>query len=487
MNNIVFPFRVLFFLALALLVMFKGLSQETNYWSFNYGVISTLKGGIEVGGIRDVSAAYYNPAALAFIDGEYFEAQADLITMEKLDITNAAGDNINLDYFGLDVAPSIIGYMKRLKNNPRIAYSVGVLTRFSSNLSFSIGHEQEGNYLMPEEDTDVFQGQYRYDNKVRESWAYGSFAYRLSDAIAVGLATNLYVRGQDYLRSYSATAFPLEELDEVQRFSRLTSNYEEQKFNYRVMGFIFKPSVSMDFNELKLGMTVSTPALNLRLLNNFTNKSQLSFLPDLDNQIIKKSDTHVDYKGVYKTPWSVSLGAEYEMGKFKVAISGEWFSEIDKYEMITKGPNSIDLEYPTGDDEKYAIPVMAHKSITNVGISVYYEIEEWISYIGSFRTNFNYFDEDSLDRNQDFVPNLTYYDVDHLTSGIKLSSKRVKLTAGLDYGYGSSSGDSQFVSMTSATQENILKGDIENNTSTRYQSFGFTIGFNFNLQKTEDN
>ena len=54
-------------------------SQETHYWFHNFGAVSSLKGGIEVGGIRNVAAAYYNPGALAFIDGEFFEGQADVV------------------------------------------------------------------------------------------------------------------------------------------------------------------------------------------------------------------------------------------------------------------------------------------------------------------------------------------------------------------------------------------------------------------------
>lgn len=151
--------------------------------------------------------------------------------------------------------------------------------------------------------------------------------------------------------------------------------------------------------------------------------------------------------------------------------------------MIKKNDNSVDLDYPTGPTEDYAIPVMAHKSVTNVGLSIRYEIKDWISYIGSFRTDMNFFDEEALDRAEDFVPNITYWDLFHITSGIKMSNKKLDLTIGLDYANGSSEADPQFVSMTSASQANFLRGDIENNTSTQYQNFSFTLGINLNIEK----
>ena len=140
--------------------------QENHYWFHNFGAISSLKGGIEVGGIRNVSAAYYNPGALAFIDGELVEGQADVVSFDVINIKNAGGEMINLDYLSADIAPSLIAYLKRSKKNPNFTYVFGAMTRYNTNLSFLIEHEQVGNYLLPETKEDVFQGQLRYDNSV---------------------------------------------------------------------------------------------------------------------------------------------------------------------------------------------------------------------------------------------------------------------------------------------------------------------------------
>ena len=129
-------------LILILLLSITLTGQETHYWFHNFGAVSSLKGGIETGGIRNVAAIYYNPGALAFIDGEYFEGQADVFSIDILEIENAGGELVDLEYFSGDVAPSIVAYLKRSKKNNNMTYAFGAMTRYNSNLSFVIEHEQ---------------------------------------------------------------------------------------------------------------------------------------------------------------------------------------------------------------------------------------------------------------------------------------------------------------------------------------------------------
>lgn len=460
--------------------------QETHYWFHNYGVVSSLKGGIETGGIRNAAAIYYNPGAMAFISGEYFEGQADVFSIESINIKNAAGDGVDLDYFTADVSPSLIAYMKRSKKNPRITFAFGVMTRYNSNISFVIEHEQKGNYLLPDEETEIYQGQVRYDNRVRESWALGSVAYRLSDRVGIGLGTNLFIRAQEYFKAYNAFAFPEDEYGQQPFFTALTSQATEEKFNARVMGFIFKPSIDIDLDDLKIGLTLSTPAISLGLLNNYAYRSQYGVLPDVSPDKIAATDSNNNFSGVYKTPFSANIGAEYDLGRLLIGFSAEWFSKVDTYEMIKPNGRSVEPEFPTSPNEEYAMPKMAHKSVTNWGVSLSYDLKEWISLIGSYRIDNNFFDDEALDRNTDFVPNMTYWDIQHVTTGIKMQSKKLKLTVGVDYGFGSSKDDLQFVNMTNASQENALFGDLNTDTRTSYDNLSFTIGFNLNIDSNMD-
>lgn len=470
-------FNIIFLITTSVVV-----SQETNYWFHQTGATSSLKGGIETAGVRNTSAVFYNPGALSFIEKDIIEGQLDVISINFISMENAGGENIDLSFLGTEVTPAMFTYLKKSKRNSKITYAFGIISRMTFNNSFDLSYENKGEYLLPIDDNDIFQGKYEYKNKLTENWFTGSFSYRLNEFIGIGLSTNVSLRIQDYLKYYDARAFPEDELDlPKQQFSNITSNIERQSLGYRGLAIIFKPGISINLDQLKLGMVFTTPNLNIGLLNSFSSRSQLSIFPDEEQSIVSELNSLSFYKGAYKTPLSINIGAEYVFNKTSIAFTTEWFSKIEPYEMIKRKNFSEELEYPTATNPQYAIPVMANKSIVNVGIAVTYKIKESFKYIGSFRTDFNYFDEKALNRNTDFVPNFSYWDVYHFTSGVILNRKKTDLTFGFNYGFNRTKNDLQFVNMTNANQSNSLRGDLNNNTKTQFHSFSITLGINFNL------
>ena len=458
------------------------LAQETNYWFHNFGALSVIKGGIEVAGVRNTSASYYNPAAMAFIDGEFLEGQADVVTMDGIYIEDAGGDNIDMNFFTVNIQPSMIAYLKKMKKNPKWTFSFGGLTRYDFNNAFLLTHEQTGNYLSPPDDTDVFQGIFRYNNRSRENWVIAAFAYRLTENIGLGLATNVYIRTTDFSKSYNASAFPEQELvGDPTSFDNLVTQTDFERFEYRSLGFIFKPAINFDYGDLKFGATLTLPAINLGLLNNFTERAQQSARPDAGVPLINITDTKKFYRGVYKTPLSINFGAAYDFGRLELAVAAEWFAKIDAYSMIEEKNGSEDLQFPPSADPNFAIPQMAHKSLLNVGLTWEYEFKEVYSYIGSFRTDFSYFDTEVLNQNEDFVPIATTWDIYHFTSGIRYQGPRTALTLGFNLGLGQDDNYRQFVDMTAASQDNFLRGNPDTVSKVSYTNFSVTLGFNFNI------
>ena len=196
---------------------------------------------------------------------------------------------------------------------------------------------------------------------------------------------------------------------------------------------------------------MNVPAINLGLLNNFSERVEQSIRPDQLVNTINIRDFKKNYAGVYKTPFSVNIGGHYDFGKFDLAVSAEWFSKINRYNLIKMKDNSEDLQFPPSSDPTYAIPVIAHKSILNVGISWEYEFKDTYSYIGSFRTDHSFFDQDAVNTSVDFTPIATTWDIYHFTSGIQYSGPRADLTLGFNYGQGRQDNYRQFVDMTGAS------------------------------------
>ena len=474
--------RVSLGLFLVLFLFQVSRAQESNYWFQNFGALSTIRGGIEVASVQNVSAAFYNPGALAFIEGEFLEGQADVVTLDGIYIENAGGDDIGMNFFTTNIQPSMLGYLRKIKKNPKWVYSVAGLTRYDFNHSFLITHEQLGDYIGSSDDTDVFQGQYRYNNRTRENWVIGAFGYRVSKTLGVGLATNFFIRTTDYFRTYTANAFAQSELeDNPEQFDALVSQVDQERLDHRALGFILKPSVNLQLESLKLGATFTMPAINLGLLNNFTERAQQSIRPDEGISTINIADAKQFYQGVYKTPFSINVGASYDFGKWGLSASAEWFAKIDPYDMIKPKEGSQEIEFPPSSDPTFAIPRIGHKSIMNFGLAWEYEITDLLAYIGSFRTDFSHFDTEALNQNEDFVPLATTWDIYHFSSGVRYKGPRTDITLGFNYGNGRKNNYQQFVDMTSASQDNFLRGNPTPTARAIYNNLSLTLGFNFNI------
>ena len=180
-----------------------------------------------------------------------------MISIDAIDIKDAGGDGIDINFFTVNIQPSMIAYMRKLSKNPRIVYSIGGLARYDFNNSFQMDSEQVGNYLSPPDRSDVFQGQFRYNNRTRENWIVGALGYRLSDRVSIGMAANIFIRTTDYIKSYNATAFPEEELTgNPETFQDLTSEATQERLDYRALGFILKTAANFDFDALKIGINI---------------------------------------------------------------------------------------------------------------------------------------------------------------------------------------------------------------------------------------
>ena len=349
-------FNIFFLITTSVIV-----SQETNYWFHQTGATSSLKGGIETAGVRNTSAVFYNPGALSFIEKDIIEGQLDVISIDFISMENAGGENVDLNFLVTEVTPAMFTYLKKSKKNSKITYAFGILSRVNVTNSFVLNHEQQGEFLLPSDSQEIFQGRYRYDSSIKENWFVGTISYKLNEMIGIGLSTNVTLRIQNYLKTYDARAFPEDELNlPNQKFSRFTSNNDLQSLDYRGLGIVFKPGISINLDKLKLGMVFTTPNLNIGLLNSFSSRSQLSILPDEEQSIVSELSSLSFYKGAYKTPLSISIGAEYILNKISIAFATEWFSKINPYEMIKRKSFSEELEYPTATNPQYAIPVIVH-------------------------------------------------------------------------------------------------------------------------------
>src|SRR5688572_10526001 len=106
------------------------LFAQNNYWAQQYGSRSSLMGGCVVGGVRDNSALYYNPAGIAYIDSAHLNVSANAYGMDFVQLKNGAGTDLDLQSLKILVYPQFISGLVKFKIAPKLKLAYGLLTRY---------------------------------------------------------------------------------------------------------------------------------------------------------------------------------------------------------------------------------------------------------------------------------------------------------------------------------------------------------------------
>ncbi|MDG2280322.1 MAG: hypothetical protein P8L42_06795 [Flavicella sp.] len=290
----------------------------------------------------------------------------------------------------------------------------------------------------------------------------------------------MVIKLQDYVNSYNATVREKGDNNPIPN-SNFAMVDHIQDFSYRSLGFVFKPGVNINLSPIKIGATITTPNLSLGLLNNQSNRRSTEILPDISNGVTNNANSHMDYAGRYNTPWILDLGVEYQFNNTKINTMVGFFSKVNPYKMISKKDNSTDFNESFSDDPNYAIPYMASKQIVNFGVSIDHKLQNDLNFLFSFRTDFNHFDDSQLNRWKDYVPNMAFWDIYHMSAGLMTTTENFNISLGLNYGLGLSKNENQIVNMATISQANRLLGDINNNTSTNYHNIAIMFGLSYTV------
>jgi len=121
------------------------------------------------------------------------------------------------------------------------------------------------------------------------------------------------------------------------------------------------------------------------------------------------------------------------------------------------------------------------KPVTNIAIGYEGFVSQSFKLLGSFRTDFSYFDSSPI-RGEQIVTEITQWDIFHVSAGTVWEKERSSLTLGLVYSFGSTNNYIQENSFTNSNPNPPLEGAL---TITRagYSNFGILIGYSFRFKK----
>ena len=392
-------------------------AQDTHYWTYQYGARANLLSGAVVGSVVDISAAYYNPGALSLVDDISIITTQKVFELSSLNFDASVGIDASLNELRLDLAP---GYFAGILpfhflGNDVLVYSLFTRYLFKSD----VNAVAQGDLA---EVTDSLTGDFfssvGFVRELNETWVGLSYSSPFQEIMGLGLTAYVSYRSQK-----GSTGFVFESLtDSDESFISI----RDRGFSYWNAAILFKGGIAFDWLGASVGLTVTTPRINLFgegkvLFNRSLFNSENVFIADYQEGL----------PSTYKTPWSVALGAAYKRESTTVHLTTEYFAPVGEFAVLSPEPF---VGQSTGD----TITVQLTQQLTDVlnfGIGVEQVFKPHLSGYVSFRTDFSA-DIEGSDETTDM--GVTSWDIYFITAGAAFRLGNADFTAGLAFGWGSS-------------------------------------------------
>lgn len=452
-------------------------AQDAHYWTNQYGTKAALLGGAVVGGIKDNSAVYYNPAALSFIDTASIGLNANLIRMESITLENAIGDQRNMQTRNIGSLPLLVGGRIRVKN-PR--YSVGYALLNSTNFVFNGTARSEGFYDIssaPDSPgSEEYTGQITIDSELTENLGIAGFSYRIKPEWSVGISGILYARNHTYVSSTMARVF----LNDSAR--TLIAVNEIRRMTYSQISIAPKLGVNYSEGRWSLGATVTFPAMRLMgqgdLLADITANNL-----DVDGSgrnDLSGSNAQEGLPSHFKYPLRAALGGVYSVNNSRFVFTAEYFGSIGAYSILTPDNTQFfrpEERFPNSTTDQYMRVKSGANALVNLAIGMEQTLSRKLLLSGSFRTDYAAFKADVIDL-RGLKPNLSTWDIYHFTAGATFMLGNHDISLGANVGMGADDAYPQRARLDDPQQGDLLQGRL-GIAEARYFSLGLILGYSF--------
>ncbi|MCK9218450.1 MAG: hypothetical protein PHF97_02465 [Bacteroidales bacterium] len=476
---------VILLIASLLCVALQVQAQDDHYWSQQYGAQSTLMGGAMVGGVRDNTAVFYNPGAVGFLTHPSLSVDANVYRMDRIFIDDGAGIDVNLNSAQISIFPQIISGMINLIKSDRFKFSYTLLTRNYNNVLMNTrytSHDFQLKKSTVNPSTKSYVGAFDYNNQLNEQWFGLGVGYKVNEKLGIGGTLFLSYRAQSYqLTNYVRD---ITKMDSAYTFS--TAN-EDEAMKYKTFRLIFKLGLSYSTGRWKFGLTLTTPSIGLFGSGDIQRENSLVYLSpnagDTSAGFILM-DRVTGVKAVYKHPFSIAGGIDYQTEKTRIAISVEYFFKIKTYHLFK--PDSDPFIYPPSYADTATIKALiadflhvenASKPVCNVSIGLSQELWKKISLLLGASTDFSSYM--SPDESDNLLHSSGTWDLYHLSAGLTYHREKHSITLGFSYGFSPS------IKIDPYT---VINKENESNSNARVfaQSFSLVIGYTYYFAKFTD-
>ena len=426
-------------------------AQENNYWNIQYGTRSTLLGGAVIGSVSDLSATFYNPGSIALFPDVKFILSAQVYELDNYTIKDGAAEGKDLDYSSVVPSPNFVAFDFDFDflGDDRLAFSV--LTRQNSNFEFSTRFIDSLEVIESSPGKESFAGGIDAEKKFNDVWSGITYSTKLSETIGIGVTA--YVA----YRSYQASTITI--LQALQLNGDIASYSNIINYRFNNCRTLLKAGLGVNLNPMTLGLTVTTPSLNI--FGTGSAGTHL-FISGIDSNTFN-SNYQEDVKSKFNSSWAVGFGGAYNFGKIKLHLSAEWYNAIKKFNILDTEPyiSQSSGEVLTNDLTNES------KSIINYGFGLDYFASDSLIFSVSVASDFSAYVKNT-------TTNLAPYsawDLIHIAGGSTFKIWKSEITVGLVYSFGS---------QTLENNINITPGDdnsLGRQSDFRYSQIKVLLGF----------
>lgn len=466
-------------IAFVLLVFASALAaQDNQYWTHQYGSRSALMGGLVVGGVSDTSAVYYNPARLGWVTNDSLKVSADGYQLSILTIENGAGRGRNLGSTEGDIIPLTASGVF-LFDQPRIAIGFHLLARQFFSVTASTRVETRLNAIADARSPgdEDYIGSFQFHSSTEDYWAGLGFGWQVTDWLGIGITHFGALRFEEQLFSVSTRA--------VGGTGQVFGGDNSAGWDYWNVRMLWKAGIALEFDNLRMGLTVTTPSVSL--FGSATVWRQTS-VDDLD---VDGNGTGDDFEandrrgGVgteYRSPLSIASGIEYDFGPIVLAATWEWFLPVGRYAAAkpTGDKAFIIGPFPSESSRKLLTIYDGKRGAFNAGIAMEARFSSDWSGFWSMRNDAN---ADYLGHGESLHFGISTWNLFHFATGISFTTRqddgsaKHEFMAGLQFSLGNGS-TAQPVNFDNPEESRLLLGRTQR-ADISYFAIGLIVGYTY--------
>lgn len=395
-------------------------SQDTNYWTLQYGTRGELLGGVVVGSAVDLSATFYNPGSLALILDPSSILTATVFGMETIRVADVDPDEDVVSSRHIGPQPSLFAGSLPIKwFGGRMAYSI--LTR--QKLDFRLT-KREGAVIGFDETGDTLSlgGEILYDQDIAETWGGVTWAKKARDRI--GFGATVYGAYRSQARSARQT---IEALG-ANGFGASLLHWND--IDYWSFRFLVKLGLEAEFEDFSLGIAFTSGSLPTFGSGNILINRAVIGDADLDG--IDDSAADVTYgkevDAEYKSPISVAVGGSYRWTDTTLHATLEYFGAVDPYTVMETAAAGTS----PGVTTHAAVVNDALEEVVNWGVGIERRFSEKTTAYISFIT-----DNSASRFAGQYDISVSTWDIHHVNGGVAFTIKGTDLTLGGGFAWGS--------------------------------------------------